>query len=364
MKTDYYELLGIQRGATDEQIKKAYRKMALKYHPDKNQGDKDSEEKFKEITEANDVLSDPEKRKFYDRYGHDWENASKMNGRGFGRGFGSQFHDFKREFERQAAKGASIKVIVNLTLEECYNGCEKEIPYKVNKICGSCSGNGSKNGTSIQTCTKCGGSGQETVVVRSGNHILQTVVTCNSCGGHGRVITEKCGTCDGRGMEPYDEVAIITFPRGVESGQSIAAEMKGHYSRVPDADRGDVIFVIQEIRHENFERDGNNLIYNHNIEYEDILLGTEIEIPTIDDKKVKFNIPPGTQLDKTFRLKGKGMPTINLPKDVTPSSSFEGAFGNCIVRLSINIPTLLSDEERELFKKIREIKNKNLEGIK
>lgn len=357
MKEDYYEILGLQKGATEEQIKKAYRKMAFKYHPDKNQGDKKAEDKFKLINESYEVLSDPDKRRKYDKYGHNWEKANRGFGGGFGRSsYDSDFEEFKREFERQNAKGKNIKVVVNLTLEECYNGCEKEISYDVNKVCEDCGGNGSKNGASYSTCSNCGGTGQETVVIRSGNRIFQTVRTCGACAGSGIKIIEKCGTCSGNGYVSFEEKAVLTFPRGVHSGQSLVAQLKGHYSSVKGADRGDVIFVVQEIKHDKFIRDDIDLYCNYKLEYEDIVLGSEVEIHTIDGKKVKFKINTENQIEKPFRLKGKGMPVLNTPKDLKYSNENSNYFGDCYVNISINIPSEISEEERELLEKLKEIK--------
>lgn len=356
MKRDYYEVLGIGKTATEAELKKAYRKKALEYHPDKNPDDKKAEEKFKEVAEAYEVLSDPKKRKMYDSHGHDWQNVSSFGGFG-SRGGG--FEEFRREYERQHNKGKNKRVKVELTLEECYSGCEKEVSYDISKTCDDCGGNGSKNGTSYKTCENCGGTGQESVIFRQGFSVMQTVRTCSSCGGHGIIILESCNTCYGKGSVFFKETAAINFPRGVETGQSIAYELKGHYSRVSGADRGDVIFTIEQIQHDVFYREGLNLIYNQSINYEDIVLGCEIEIPTINGKKVKFNLSSGSKIEKPFRLKGKGMPMINLPKDISPSKEYDNAFGDCYVNLKVEIPEKITKEEKELLEKIREIrKNK------
>ncbi len=349
MKRDYYEILGLQRGASEEDIKKSYRKMAKKYHPDVNK-DEDADLKFKEVNEANEVLSDPEKRKLYDQYGHDWESAQNAHG------FGSHYESFMRDFQRNAAKGRSIQVVVALTLEECYNGCEKEVTYTVQKLCDSCGGNGSKNGTSFHTCTICAGSGQEVHTIRRGSHVLQTATTCRSCGGSGRTVIESCDNCQGAGIDTETETATITLPRGIDGGQAVSARGKGHYSQVSGAERGDAIFIIQELKHDLFERSGLDLKYIHKISYEDLVLGTKVEVPTISGKRIKFNVEPGTPNGKVSRIRYHGMPIINLPPQITPGPDYDGAFGNLIVELSIEIPTQYSEEEKKLFEQLRDLK--------
>lgn len=356
MKRDYYEILGLQKSASEDDIKKAYRKLAKKYHPDVNR-DEDAEARFKEISEANEVLSDPEKRRLYDQYGHDWEQPHDNFG------FGARFSQQMRDFQRAQAKGKSIQIHVNLTLEECYNGCEKEVEYKVHKICSGCSGNGSKNGTSYHTCTTCGGSGQEIHTMRKGAHFFQTSTTCRACHGHGIIITDSCDICSGSGIGMETEIATITFPRGVEDGQAVSTKGKGHYSRVSGAERGDAIFIINEISHELFQRSGLDLKYVHKIYYEDLVLGTSIEVPTISGKRVKFNIEPGTPNGKINRVRYHGMPIINLPHQINPGPDYDGAFGNLIVELSIQIPSEHSEEEKKLFEELRKMR-KNLQEIK
>jgi len=360
MKRDYYEILGLQSGASDDEIKKAYRKMAMKYHPDKNPDNKEAEEKFKEINEANDVLSDPEKRKLYNKYGHDWDKAASG---GYG-GFGSHYEHFMNEFGRQAAKGKNAHVKISLTLEECYNGCDKEVSYAVQKICSSCTGNGAKNGTAFHTCTTCGGSGQETKILRAGAHFMQRTSTCSKCSGTGRVIIESCTTCHGSGVEIENENAVVTFPRGVEHGQSIAAEGKGHYSRVSGADRGDVVFIIEELKHDKFERRGASLLHRHKISYEDLVLGTKIEVPTVEGKFLTFVVEPGTQNGKSYRMKGRGMPILNLPPQIKPGPGYENAFGDYVVELALEVPGEYSEDEKKLIEQLRDLKNKNLDKVK
>jgi molecular chaperone DnaJ len=359
MKRDYYEILGLQRGASDEEIKKAYRKLAKKYHPDVNKED-GADKIFQEINEANEVLSDPDKRKKYDQYGHGFENF--LNSPDFGNPF-NHFTHFKREYERQAARGKNVNVKVLLTLEECYNGCEKDITYSVHKSCDSCGGNGAKDGSSFHTCTICGGSGQEINIISRGGHIMQTAMTCRSCHGVGKIIVEKCSKCDGRGAVVDVEVATIKLPRGVDNGNYLSAHGKGHHSRMFGADRGDAIFVIEIINHEHFERKGLDLFYKHKISYEDLVLGAKVEVPTIGGSKIRFDVEPGTPNGKVYRFKGRGMPIVNLDSKITPIEGYEGAFGNLIVELVLTIPSEFSEEEKEIFQKLRDLRNKNLDNV-
>jgi molecular chaperone DnaJ len=350
MKRDYYEILGLQKGASEEDIKKSYRKLAKKYHPDVNK-DEDAEAKFKEINEAYDVLGDVEKRQKYDLFGHNEPSSNPFSG-------------FETFIRRQNARGRDVQVNVGLTLEECYTGCEKEVSYNVLKMCGGCSGNGSKDGNSIHTCTTCGGSGQHIKVVTRGGHIMQMASTCQSCGGAGRVIVEKCNQCSGSGMEVETETANIVFPRGVQHGNAVSGQGRGHYSRVRGAERGDVIFVVVEIPHETFKRDGMDLTYKCKVSYADLVLGAKVEIPALMGNNVRFSIPPGTQINKIFRLKAKGMPILNLHPNIKPVEGYEEAFGSLNVEISLEIPTNCSEEEKAIIEKLRELGNKNLDEVK
>lgn len=358
MKRDYYEILGLNRDASQDAIKKAYRKLATKYHPDKNPGDKEAEEKFKEVNQANEVLSNPEKRPLYDKYGHDFERISQESNHG------SVFDSFMNQFNRHKQRGKDLIVKVEFSLEDCYNGCQKEISYNVQKICTGCNGSGAKNENSIKTCITCGGSGQESKILQAGGFMHRSISTCRTCGGHGRVIIERCLICKGHGMENEKETAFVSFPRGVEQGQSLPATGGGHHSRVPGGERGNVIFVIEEVPHEKFERMGQDLLYKYKISYEDLVLGTRIEVPTIKGTAVKFNVEPGTQNGKTYNIKGFGMPILNLGPEITPSPGFEDAFGKLVVELEIQIPTSFSEEEKQVFEKLRELKIKNLDEVK
>lgn len=371
---DYYEILGLQKNASDADIKKAYRKEAKKYHPDTNQGDKDAEDKFKEINEANEVLSDPEKRKWYDQYGHDWEAAKHRDGFGFGH---SSMQDImqqmQREQQRERMKGSRTETIVTFTLEECYEGCRKEVEYFYQKNCGGCGGNGAKDGTAMHTCTTCGGSGNQAHYIQRGAHRMQTVTTCGSCNGAGRVIDEHCNVCSGNGIEIGNEKLIINFPRGIEHGQAISKPGLGHESRFPGGDRGDAVFIVEEIPHETFKRmpaeqglqnRPGNLLYKHKLSYEDFVLGTQIEVPSIHGKFTKIIIDPKTSVGKLYRLRSHGMPALNLSPGFKPSSAPKAAFGDYIVELELEIPENISEEELGLIKQLRDLKYKNLDEVK
>jgi len=361
---DYYEILGLQKSAADADIKKAFRKLAKKYHPDVNPRDSDAEEKFKELNQANDVLSDPEKRKLYDQYGHNWEGASKQ---GFGGGFGSSaremFEELRREQEMMRQRGHNVVIKIALTLEECYTGCTKEVPFNVKKVCGSCHGTRAKGGTAYHSCTTCGGTGHRAVVQNMGAFTRQDIVTCNVCQGAKVIIDENCSDCKGQGTVIETENAIITFPRGVQNGESLMTEQKGHYSVYPGGMRGDAIFTIQEIAHDKFERFGKDLVYRHKVSFEDLALGTKMEIPTIHGKVTNLVIKPGTQNRKVFRLKGYGMPMLNLGKNFSVSAAPEGAFGNYMVELDLIIQEEYSEDEIHLIEQLRDLK-KNLDEVK
>lgn len=362
MKRDYYEILGVQKGASRDEIKKSYRKIAMKYHPDKFNGateeeKKEAEDKFKEAAEAWEVLEKEDTRKLYDKYGHDWENASKMEG-GFG-GFGfDPFEELRKQHQRARTKGKNVHIEIELTLEECYNGCNKEVHYDVQNDCNSCGGNGAKNGTAKRTCSVCGGSGMRTIVNTGGGFHFQQTVSCGACNGDGEVIDEKCDSCAGHGIVIETERATITFPRGVESGQKLPVPGKGHYSRFPGGERGDAYFIIREVSHPTFERHGMDLAHGVKVSYADLVLGTDIEVPTIDGKRARITIDPKTKNGKIYRLKGHGMPMINLPDNITPSNAPDGAFGNYIIELQFEVQDDYSDEEINLIEKLRELKNK------
>ena len=365
-KRDYYDVLGVSRGADADEIKKAYRKMAIKYHPDKNQGDKQAEENFKEAAEAYEVLSNAEKRKRYDQFGHA-ANAQSANGGGGYGGGGMNMEDIFSQFGdifgggspfdgffgggrqsggggRRVARGSNLRIKVRLTLEEIANGAEKKI--KVNKqiVCRTCDGTGAKDRSSIQTCKTCGGQGAVRRVTNTILGQMQTTSTCPTCNGEGSTITSKCTVCHGDGVVRGEETISINIPAGVSEGMQLSMSGKGNAAPrggVP----GDLIILIEEIPHETLKRDGNNVIYDLHVNFVDAALGTSVEVPTIDGK-VKIKIDPGTQGGKILRLKAKGVPEVN---------SYHR--GDQLVHINIWTPKALSREERELLEKLQDSPN-------
>lgn len=362
---DYYEILGLQRNASESDIKKAYRKEAKKFHPDTNSGDEGAEEKFKEANQANEVLSDPEKRKLYDQHGHDWEDARHRNG--FGGSANDMFDALRREQAKEQMKGKRTETLVHLTLEECYSGCSKDIEVLYQKICGGCNGNGAKNGTSMYTCTTCGGGGQQVHIIERGGHRFQHVSTCGSCKGAGRVIDVLCNECSGNGIEVGKDTVRVNFPRGIHHGQFITKRGHGHMSRFPDGERGDGVFVIEETIHDDFKRvpnDPKSLVHKYSISYEDLVLGTEIEVPSIHGKFTKIKVDSNTKNGKLYRLRGHGMPVLNLSHGATPSNTSSNAFGDYVIELEVDIPENYSKKELELIKELKKLKEENLDEVK
>lgn len=363
-KRDYYEILEVSKSASADEIKKAYRKMAIKYHPDKNPGDKAAEEKFKEAAEAYEILSSPEKKQRYDQFGHAGVNGNGgFGGSGHG-GFGgmnmddifSQFGDiFGGHFGgggfggggrggRRVNRGSNLRVKVKMTLEEIANGVEKKI--KVNKYvaCKPCSGSGAKNGSAHSTCSTCKGTGQVTRVTNTILGAMQTTSTCPACGGDGKTITDKCTSCHGDGIVREEEVININIPAGVAEGMQLSVAGKGNMGArggVP----GDMIVVIEEVEHEFLKRDGMHLFYDHYISFSDAALGTQIEVPTIDGK-AKVKIDPGTQSGKVLRLKAKGLPDIN-----------SYSRGDILVNINVWTPTNLSKEEKKILEGLKDSEN-------
>ena len=326
-KRDYYEVLSVSKGASADEIKKAYRKVAMQYHPDRNPGDKAAEEKFKEAAEAYEVLSDPEKKAQYDRFGHAGVSG---NGRGFGGAQNmddifSQFGDIfgedifgsffgggqgRRGGQRsRGVRGSNLRIKLKLTFEEIAKGVNKQIKVKKYIRCSTCSGSGAKDSSSVQNCSTCGGSGQVRKVSNTFLGQMQTVTTCPTCNGEGSSITHKCGSCKGDGRVYGEEMVSIDIPAGVQEGMQLSVGGKGNAGE-RGGGSGDLIILIEEEAHKELQRDGNNVAYELFISFPDAVFGTQIEVPTIDGR-AKIKIPPGTQSGKIFRLKGKGFPSVN-----------------------------------------------------
>ncbi len=358
-KRDYYEILEVTRTASAEEIKKAYRKMALKYHPDKNPDDPDAETKFKEAAEAYEVLSNQEKRQRYDRYGHDGVKGGMGNGYGmsmddifsqfgdiFGGAFGEAFGFGSRGGTRgrRVNRGSNLRVKVKLHLEEIATGVEKKI--KVNKYisCDACHGTGAEKGSAKSTCPTCHGRGQVTRVTSTFLGQMQTTSTCPNCGGEGTIIASKCNKCAGNGIIKGEEVISIRIPAGVADGMQLSMSGKGNAGPrggIP----GDLIILVEEHEHKDFERDGQNLIHELFISLPDAALGNTLDIPTLDGK-ARIKIDPGTQSGKVLRLKGKGLPDIN-----------GYGRGDLLVNINTWTPRNLSKEEQSILEKLRESEN-------
>lgn len=361
-KRDYYEVLGVSKSADKTELKKAYRKMAIKYHPDKNQGDSTAEEKFKEAAEAYEVLTDDNKRARYDQFGHAGMSGAAGGGGGFsGGGFDmedifSQFGDiFGGHFgggfggggggrRQRVNKGSNLRVRVKLTLSEVVNGVEKKIKVKKQVSCSQCDGTGAKDSHSHSTCTQCNGSGQVTRIQRTILGQVQTASVCPSCGGDGKIITAKCTKCHGEGLMSAEEVISINIPAGVEEGMQLSVSGKGNAARRGGVN-GDLLVLIEEVPHPELIRDGNNLLYNLFVSVPDAIIGTAVEIPTVDGK-VKVKIEGGTQSGKILRLKGKGIPDVNRYGQ-----------GDLLVKINVWIPKNISKEESKILNKLNDSEN-------
>lgn len=358
-KRDYYEVLGVSKEATKEEIKKAYRKQALKFHPDKNPGDKKSEDNFKEAAEAYEVLSNEEKKARYDRYGHAGmgnSGSANFGGQGmtmddifssFGDIFGDAFGGFggfgggRRGGGRRVNKGSNLRVKVKLTLQEIAAGAEKKI--KVNKYdnCTVCGGSGAADASSTSTCSTCHGSGHVTRLTNTMLGQMQTSSVCPSCGGEGKTITKKCTSCYGEGIVQKEEVIKINIPAGVGKGMQMTVGGKGNAPRRGGVN-GDLLVVIDEEEHPELIREGNDLIYNLFISIPDSVLGTHVEVPTVDNN-VKIKIEAGTQPGKILRLRGKGLPEVN-----------GYGRGDLLVNVNVWIPKTMSKEESKIFEKLKD----------
>ena len=352
-KRDYYDVLGINKSASPEQIKSAYRKLAVKYHPDKNKGDKASEEKFKEASEAYHVLSNTERKQNYDNFGH----AAFENGGG-GRGgfsnfdFSSSFSDIFEDFfgegfgggrrsRKSNNRGSDLRYDLSISLNEAFSGKKQDIKFSTSEKCDICKGTGSKPGHSPSTCSMCGGHGQ----VRSSQGFFTVQQTCPQCGGSGEQITHPCTSCGGQGKKQASKRLSVTIPKGVDDGTRIRLAGKGEAGS-RGAGSGDLYLFINVYSHDLFKRSDENLYFECPISIADAALGTTIEIPTIDGGKAKIKIPAGTQSGKQLRLKGKGMPYIR-----------GSGYGDLYVQLNTEVPISLNKEQKELLEKFRQIEN-------
>lgn len=355
-KRDYYEVLEVAKNASADEIKKAYRKKAIQYHPDKNPGDKEAEEKFKEAAEAYEVLSNPDKRARYDQFGHaGMSGAGGFGGGGFsmddifsrfGDIFGGGFGDFfggggRSNGGQRVNRGSNLRVTVKLTLEEIANGTTKKIKVRKYVPCEHCHGTGEKDGHSSETCPTCNGRGVHTRVVRTILGQMQTSSTCSTCNGTGKVIKDKCTYCYGEGVVSGEETIELKIPAGVYEGMHLSMEGKGNAARHGGIN-GDLLIAIQELEHPSLKRDGIDLIYNLYVSVPDAILGCSAEIPTVNSK-VKIKVDAGTQSGKVLRLKGKGLPDIN-------------GYGNgdLLVRINVFIPQDVTKEDKKLLEQLRE----------
>lgn len=362
-KRDYYEILGVTKTSDEKEIKKAYRKVAMKFHPDRNPDNKEAEEKFKEAAEAYEVLSDADKRARYDRFGHDGVNAQFGGGRGgasmedifsqfgdiFGGG-GSPFDSFfggssgGRTRGNSGQRGSNLRIKAALSLEEIANGVSKKIKVKKQVGCDTCNGSGAKDSSSVRTCETCSGSGYVRQVKQTFLGAMQTTTSCPRCGGSGKTITANCNTCKGSGRKMDEEVVQIDIPAGVEEGMQLSMRGKGNAGK-NGGPTGDLLISIEEKPHEHFTRDGRNIIYDLFLNFADAALGTSVEVPTLEGK-VKIKVPAGTQSGKIFRLRGKGIPEL------------QGyGKGDQLIHVNIWTPKTLNKEEKKMMEKLKEMPN-------
>lgn len=367
-KRDYYEVLGVSKNATEDELKKAYRKMAIKYHPDKNPGDKEAEEKFKEAAEAYDVLSNPDKRAKYDQFGHNmgpqgfpgggaggYYNAGGMSMEDIFAQFGDLFGGHAgfsgfggatggRATRRRVRKGSDLRIKVKLTLEEIANGVSKTLKIPTLDKCEHCNGTGAKDGTAFKTCPTCHGTGtvyhtQQTILGP-----MQSTATCPECNGEGKIITDKCHYCNGEGVQRKENVVSFNIPAGVTDGMVLTLKGKGN-AAVHGGVNGDLLVVVEEVQHPELIRDGNDVIYNLMLDIPTAAIGGSVEVPTITGR-ARLKIPAGTQPGKVLRLRGKGLP------------STEGyGTGDELINIMVYIPETLTSDEQAAIEKLRSMPN-------
>ncbi len=362
-KRDYYEVLGVDKTASEEDIKKAYRKIAIKYHPDRNPGDKEAEEKFKEAAEAYNVLHDPQKRQQYDQFGFngpfgagggfDGFGGASMNmddifsmfgdifgGHGFG-GFG------RRSSRQQQHRGSDLRLKVRLSLQEINQGVTKKFKLRKDVPCSHCHGTGAEGGGGTETCPTCHGSGVVTRTTQSIFGMMQTQSVCPTCQGEGQVIKNKCHECGGTGVTKGEEVVEINIPAGVAEGMVVNVPGKGNAGQ-HNGINGDIQVFIEEEENDTFVRDGNDLIYNLLLDFPTAALGGEVDIPTIEGKSLKVKIDSGTQPGKTMRLRGKGLPAVQ---------GYGSGRGDLVVNISVYVPKTLSRDERKALEHFQDSDN-------
>lgn len=369
-KRDYYEVLGVSKNATADEIKKAYRKKAIQYHPDKNPGDKEAEEKFKEAAEAYDVLSDTEKRQRYDQFGH------SMGPQGFGGGGGNPFGGFggggmsmedifahfgdifgdmggyssmgggsRRQPRKRVNKGTDLRITVKVTLKDIMNGVDKKLKIPRMVACSHCNGTGAKDGTAFQTCPRCHGSGYVTTVQQTFMGPMESQAVCPECNGEGKIITQPCSYCNGTGVERKEEIVEFHIPAGVEDGMTLTMRGQGNAPRHGGVN-GDLLIQIQEEKNPELIRDGNDLIYNLMLDFPTAALGGSAEIPLVDGR-AKVKIAAGTQPGKVLRLRGKGLPQFQ-------NTSVKG---DLLVNVMVYVPENLSDGEKSAIESLKESSN-------
>ena len=361
-KRDYYEVLGVSKSADAAELKKAYRKLAVQFHPDRNPDDKAAEDKFKEAAEAYEVLSDPDKKAKYDRYGH-----AAVDGHGGFSGGGMTMDDIFSQFgdvfgdsgfgsffggggggaasgRQRGQKGTNLRIKVSLTLEEIAHGVHKKIKVKKEVACNTCNGSGAKDSSSVKVCNTCGGNGVVRQVRNTFLGQMQTTVTCPTCNGSGKIISSFCGGCKGSGTSHGEETIDIDIPAGVEAGMQLSMRTRGNAGQ-KGGPAGDLIINIEEKEHEFLQRDGQNILFEQFLSFADASIGTQVEVPTLDGK-VRIKIPPGTQSGKIFRLQDKGLPTV------------QGyGKGDQLIHVNVWTPKKLTQEERDLLEKMRSMPN-------
>ena len=365
-KRDYYEILGLDKNASKDDIKKSYRKLAMQYHPDRNPGDKEAEEKFKEAAEAYEVLSNDDKRAKYDRFGHsglkggqDFHGFNNVNdifshfSDIFGGAFGgsSIFDDFfsggtsQRTRQRSTGTpGSDLKVTLKLTLEEIATGITKKVKIKKNNKCGTCGGTGAKSSNAFKTCTVCNGTGEIRQVSRSIFGQFVNIAPCNNCNGTGKIISEPCQTCAGDGRVYSESTIKINVPAGVYDNSYMTLRGEGNAGK-NGGSAGDIIVIFEELPHKYFTRDGDNIIYELFLSYPDIVLGTDVEVPTINGK-AKLKIDAGTQPGKFLKMREKGIQHLNS----------HGA-GDQLVKINVHVPKNVNSKERELLRDLQKMPN-------